>query len=189
MSEIVFFYGAMNSGKSASLLQSNFNYLEKGLTSILFIPKIVSNEYIVSRTGLSQKATVFDENFIFDTYLDNLKEKPNCIMIDEAQFLKKNQIWQLCKLSNNLQIRVLCYGLRSDFKGEPFEGSQYLLTLADKLVELETICICGNKATMNMRKKKNTMEPIIDGNQVEIGGNDTYVALCRKCYYNLTISI
>jgi thymidine kinase len=183
----------MNSGKSTMLLQSAFNYEERGMDVMLFIPKIIGSEYITSRIGLQRKAIVFDTSYDF---FNTLGERVvSCILIDEAQFLTKAHVLQLCRICDELNIPVLCYGLRSDFKGEPFEGSMYLLTLADKLVELKTICLCSKKATMNMRIQtplnttiltSNTLTPILQGNQIEIGGNDKYISLCRKCYYEIT---
>lgn len=186
------------------LLQSEFNYRERDMDVCIFIPKIIQSAVITSRIGIEREAIVFDEYFDFYTYIDNIVKisKKACIMVDEAQFLCKNQVLQLCQIVDRLDIPVLCYGLRSDFKGEPFEGSKYLLTLADKLIELKTICYCGKKAIMNLRKKvpipedtvkatgentlKNRIIPITEGSQVDIGGNDKYIALCRKCYFDVS---
>jgi thymidine kinase len=185
MTKIIFLYGAMNSGKSTMLLQSSFNYNERDMSTMLFIPKVINTGYIQSRIGIRHDACMFDNDYNFYENIESLGFNIKCIMIDEAQFLNKDQVLQLCKVADELKILVLCYGLRSDFKGEPFEGSKYLLTLADKLVELKTICQCGNKAIMNMRKKDkdSIFIPIIDGDQIDIGGNEKYIALCRKCYY------
>ena len=190
MAKLVYFYGAMNSGKSTLLLQTKFNYAERNMKAVAFIPKVIKKESIVSRIGLQDKALVFDTGFDFYTFLEKLVKEDtiHCILIDEAQFLKKEEVWNLCRVVDNLDITVLCYGIRSDFQGNPFEGSQYLLTLADELVELKTVCDCGKNATMNMRKKNlsnnEKIVPILTGNQIEIGGNDKYISLCRKCYNN-----
>jgi thymidine kinase len=130
-----------------------------------------------------KKARVFDQSFDFYEYLKGVNVI-RCVLIDEAQFLTKAQVLNLAKVVDELSIPVLCYGLRTDFLGEPFEGSKYLLAIADKLVELKTICYCGKKATMNLRKKQDAtgVVAISEGAQVDIGGNDKYIALCRKCY-------
>jgi thymidine kinase len=188
MAKIRFIYAAMNSGKSTMLLQTAFNYKERGMEVIMFLPKLIGTNLIVSRIGLQHKAIVFDANFNF---FDEIKKTIgiSCVLIDEAQFLSKEHVLQLCRVCDELNIPILCYGLRSDFKGEPFEGSKYLLTLADELVELKTICVCNKKAIMNMRKVKDTsilsLTPVLQGDQVEIGGNDKYISLCRKCYFDI----
>ncbi len=185
MAKLYFYYAAMNSGKSTLLLQSNFNYEERKMQTIIFIPKLIQNKNINSRIGLKKEAINIDESFDFYKYLQD-KQNISCIMIDEAQFLKKQQVLDLCHVVDKLNIPVLCYGLRSDFLGEPFEGSKYLLTLADKLIELKTMCYCGKKATMNLRIKKDCesfTSVVKEGPQIEIGGNDKYISLCRKCYY------
>ena len=175
----------MNSGKSSLLIQSAFNYKERDMNTMIFIPKVMNTKYIKSRIGLLKEATVFDEKFDFYEFVkENLKKEIRCLLIDETQFLKKLQVKSLCRVVDKISIPVLCYGLRTDFLGELFEGSQYLLALADKLVELKSMCYCGKKAIMNMRKAndKDKIEPVREGKQIEIGGNDRYVALCRKCY-------
>jgi thymidine kinase len=176
----------MNSGKSAILLQSAFNYEERNMKVLTFIPKIINCDEIVSRIGLRSKATVFDEEFNFIQCLRST-EGISCVLVDEAQFLTKNHVLQLCQVCDELSIPVLCYGLRSDFLGEPFEGSKYLLVLADKLIEIKNVCFCGKKATMNMRKTTDAeghASPVTEGNQIDIGGNDKYISLCRKCYFD-----
>lgn len=179
----------MNSGKSTILLQAAFNYSERNMKIMLFIPRLMETNLITSRIGLQKEAHVFDTD---DDLFEIMKKTTDisCILIDEAQFLTKEHVLQLCKVCDILKIPVMCYGLRSDFMGEPFEGSKYLLTLADKLSELKTICICGNKATMNMRKVESSsltnLTPILEGAQVDIGGNEKYISLCRKCYAKFT---
>ncbi len=177
----------MNSGKSAILLQSAFNYGEKNMKVLSFIPEIINCFEIISRIGLRCEAIVFNKEFDFVYYLQSMSDI-SCVLIDEAQFLSRCQVLQLCRICDEMNIPVLCYGLRSDFLGEPFEGSKYLLTLADKLIEIKNICLCGKKATMNMRKssddEKNII-PITEGTQIEIGGNDKYISLCRKCYFDI----
>ena len=185
MAKLHFYYSAMNAGKSTTLLQANYNYLERGLTTLLFIPSIdkrAGEGVIASRIGLKSVALSFDRNFSFKKHMENYK-KVDCVLIDEAQFLTKNQVEQLCYVTDILNIPVLAYGLRSDFKAEPFEGSQFLLILADQLIEIKTICYCGKKATMNVKVNNNGIA-IRDGSQVEIGGNEKYIAVCRNHFYN-----
>lgn len=187
MAKLYFYYSAMNAGKSTTLLQASYNYLERGMQTILFSPKVDTRSgfaTIASRIGLKQNAIPCDKNFDFFDYvkekmfeLSNLK----CVLVDEAQFLTKQQIIQLTDVATELNIAVLCYGLRSDFLGEPFEGSKYLLTLAQELIEIKTICDCGRKATMNLRVGPDG-EPIRKGAQVQVGGNESYEAKCMKCY-------
>jgi thymidine kinase len=183
MAKLYFYYSAMNAGKTTTLLQSNYNYKERGMETLLYIPKFDERGgfgTISSRIGLSHEATPFDQNFNFFEDVKNRKtEKLKCILIDEAQFLNKKQVFELCKIVDDLKYPVLTYGLRSDFLGEPFEGSKYLLTLAEELIEIKTVCHCGSKATMNARIDQNG-ERITEGNQIEIGAEDKYISLCRK---------
>ena len=174
----------MNAGKSTSLVHSAYNYLERGMRTIVFTPNIdtrFGTNAVTTRIGLKADALVFDQSYDFYkiTAEEDSKQKVHCILIDEAQFLTKAQVWQLVKIADELGIPVLTYGLRSDFHGDVFEGSCHLLALADHLVELKTICHCGKKATMNLRVDSQG-NAIRDGAQVQIGGNDMYVATCRK---------
>ena len=173
MAKLYFYYSAMNAGKTTKLLQNNRYGVAK----------------ITSRIGLSSEANVFNNNTkLFDeinTVVNNINEKIACILIDEAQFLKKEQIKDLCRIVDELNIPVLTYGLRTDFLGEPFEGSLYLLLWSDELIEVKTICHCGSKATMNA--KFNEIGKMINRNnnnseQIDIGGNEKYISLCRKHY-------
>jgi thymidine kinase len=185
MAKLHFYYSAMNAGKSTSLLQSSYNYNERGMDTLLFTAAFDNRNQvgtINSRIRLKSNAILFDENFNFFEYVKNaLIENPNirCILIDEAQFMKKEHVLQAMLITKELGVPVLAYGLRSDFQGESFEGSKYLLTLAEELVELKTICHCGRKATMNMRIDKNG-NAVRDGEQIEIGGNDRYISVCYK---------
>lgn len=188
MAKLHFYYSAMNAGKSTTLLQSSYNYNERGMDTLLYTP-IIDDRFdhgtISSRIGLTKNAVTFDD--AFDVYLhaaQALKDNDNikCVLVDEAQFLNKTQVRQLCRIADELSIPVLAYGLRTDFQGETFPGSQYLLAWADLLVEIKTICHCGRKATMNMRIDKNG-NPVSEGNQVEIGGNDRYIATCRRHFH------
>jgi len=184
MAKLYFYYSAMNAGKTANLLQANYNYRERNQHTLLFKPRIACSQplepIIKSRTGLSAEAVIFTEKYNFYRQIlhqiDN--ENVKCILIDEAQFLTKSQVFQLGEIVS-LGIPVLCYGLRTDFKGEPFEGAQYLLAWADKIVEIKTVCWCGAKATFNQRID-NIGRPLVDGDQIEIGGNEKYISTCRK---------
>lgn len=175
----------MNAGKSTVLLQSSHNYQERGMATVLFTPAIDTRYTpgtINSRIGLNAQAIPFNNQFnLFDhvATLQSRQENLRCVLVDEAQFLTKPQVAQLAQIVDQLNIPVLAYGLRSDFLGEPFEGSLYLLAWADNLIEIKTICHCGRKATMNMRIDENN-QPVRAGKQIEIGGNERYVATCRK---------
>lgn len=184
LAKLYFYYSAMNAGKTTTLLQSDHNYRERGMDTLLFTPSFdrrAGEGIIGSRIGLKREAISFDSHFDFKVFIDqHLEQNQNirCILVDEAHFLKKNHVHQLCAVVDELDLPVLTYGLRSDFRAEPFEGSQYLLILADHLVEIKTVCFCGRKATMNLRVDGNA-QPVREGNQIEIGGNDRYISLCR----------
>lgn len=185
MAKLYFYYSAMNAGKSTVLLQSSYNYHERGMATALFTPAIDTRfgaGKIHSRIGLGADAIPFDDKFNLYEQVVALKTKqPNlkCVLVDEAQFLTKSQVQQLTQIVDELDIPVLAYGIRTDFLGEPFPGSLYLLALADNIIEIKTICHCGRKATMNMRIDEQG-RPVTQGSQIEIGGNERYVATCRK---------
>lgn len=190
MAKLHFFYSTMNAGKSTSLLQSNHNYLESNLDTIIFLPDETnksSKGQIVSRIGLKAKAIIADKDFNFIVYIKkNKTSKLSCILIDEAQFLSKIQIRQLGEVADKLNIPVMCYGIRTDFRGELFEGSSELLALADNLIELKTICYdCGRKATMVVRVDKDG-GVVTEGSKIQIGGNDQYTPVCRKHFRKRT---
>lgn len=195
MAKLYFYYSAMNAGKSTTLLQSSYNYVERGMQVILFAPSIdtrFGKASIHSRIGLTQEAIGFDKNTDFFSHVQSQQElfsNLKCVLIDEVHFLKKEQIKQLTKITTELRLPVLCYGLRSDFKGEPFEGSTYLLAWAEELSEIKTICHCGKKATMNVRIDS-TGNPVEEGNQIQIGGNESYVSTCMFHFreYNKTFA-
>lgn len=184
MAQLYFYYSTMNAGKSTSLLQSAYNYQERGLNSVVFTAALDHRQGIgkvSSRIGLQADAHVFEADTDLLHLLQGMQQqnKIDCVLVDEAQFLSKTQVKQLTQVVDELNIPTLCYGLRTDFRGELFSGSQYLLAWADKLVELKTICHCGRKATMVVRVGIDG-KVLQDGNQIEIGGNDKYVSLCRK---------
>lgn len=185
MSKLYFYYSTMNAGKSTSLLQSAYNYKERGMNALLFAPKL-DDRYevgkITSRIGLASDALLYDDDTDFESIVtEQLSNKLiHCVFVDEAQFLLKKHVSQLANIVDELNIPVLAYGLRSDFQAEPFEGSEYLLTWADELVEIKTICHCGRKANHVYRLQGGKV--VTSGSQIQIGGNDAYVSVCRKHY-------
>ncbi|HEC00470.1 MAG TPA: thymidine kinase [Sphingomonadales bacterium] len=189
MAKLYFYYSSMNAGKSTTLLQSSFNYRERGMGTMLYTAAL-DNRYgkgiVASRIGLEAKAHTFDENTdIYREVTEELKKrKINCLLIDEAQFLSRDQVFQLAAICDRIGIPVLTYGIRTDFQANLFEGSMHLLALADELRELKTICKCGRKATMNLRTDEKG-RVIKEGEQTEIGGNDRYEVLCRKHFMEL----
>ena len=190
MTKLHFFYSTMNAGKSTALLQSNHNYKESNLKTLLFVPKSIadkSNGKIVSRIGLEADAIVVNDEYEFyDEIVKKQSEKISCIFVDEAQFLTKKQVHSLGKIADELNIPVMTYGIRTDFQGELFEGSQELLALADNLKELKTICSeCDKKATMVVRLDSNG-KILLEGEKILIGGNEIYKTLCRKHFRELT---
>ena len=190
MAKLHFFYSTMNAGKSTALLQSNHNYKESNLKTLLFVPKSIadkSNGKIVSRIGLEADAIIVNNEYDFYDEISKKKsEKISCIFVDEAQFLTKKQVHGLGKIADELNIPVMTYGIRTDFRGELFEGSQELLALADNLKELKTICSeCDKKATMVVRLDSNG-KILLEGEKILIGGNEIYKTLCRKHFRELT---
>jgi thymidine kinase len=190
MAKLYFYYSAMNAGKSANLLQSNHNYLSNGMNTALFTPRLddrFGEGMITSRIGLQATAEAFAKDFDFLRHVQQkLSSKTiNCILIDESQFLTRLQVLQLSMIVDTLNIPVLCYGLRTDFRGEPFEGAQYLLAWADIISEIKTICRSGSKAIMNARLNEDG-DRVWDGSQVEIGHN--YISMSRKLFNLLRAS-
>lgn len=187
MAQLYFYYSAMNAGKSTTLLQSAFNYKERGMEPLIYTAAIdtrFGSGKVSSRIGLAADASLFspESNLTDEIATKHAIKNIDCVLIDEAQFLTKKQVEELCLVVDRLKIPVLCYGLRTDFLGELFVGAQYLLAWADKLIELKTVCHCGRKANMVLRTNEQGM-PITQGEQVEIGGNDRYVSVCRKHYF------
>ncbi len=184
MAKLYFYYSSMNAGKSTSLLQSSYNYQERGMNTLVMAPKLDDRfgvGKVTSRIGIESKATSFrsDTNLFDVIAARNAEDALHCVLIDEAQFLTRDQVFQLTDVTDRLHIPVLAYGLRTDFQGEPFEGSKYLLAWADTLKELKAICHCGTKATMVVRLDADG-NAVTEGSQVEIGGNDRYISMCRK---------
>jgi thymidine kinase len=187
VAKLYFYYAAMNAGKSTTLLQADFNYRERGMETMLWTAAFDDRSgagTIASRIALNAAANTYgDETDLFEAAAEELKRrKLDCILIDEAQFLTRAHVLQLCRVSDELGIPVLCYGLRTDFQANLFEGSAALLALADALIELKAVCECGRKATMNLRVDSEG-HAVAAGAQTEIGGNDRYVALCRRHFF------
>ena len=184
MSKLYFRYAAMNAGKSTALLQAAHNYEERGMRVLLFTAAHDDRSgsgVIGSRLGLQRQAATFGTDTEFTP--EHLPADIACLLIDEAQFLTPRQVRQLDRLAHRGRMPVICYGLRSDFRGEAFPGSAQLLTLADDLEEMKTICACARKASMNMRLAADGRR-VTEGEQVEIGGNDRYRAVCPSCFYS-----
>lgn len=184
MAKLYFYYSSMNAGKSTSLLQSSYNYKERGMSTLVLAPRFDDRfgcGKVTSRIGIESDATTFENDTnLFDVIAARSAEEPlHCVLIDEAQFLTRDQVFQLTEVTDQMSIPVLAYGLRTDFQGEPFVGSKYLLAWADTLKELKAICHCGTKATMVLRLDSEG-NAVTEGSQVEIGGNDRYVSMCRK---------
>ncbi len=186
MAKLYFYYSSMNAGKSTALLQSNHNYRERGMNTIVFTPAIDTRygEGIVkSRIGIEASAfpITSDDDLLATVRRETVTQQIHCVLVDEAQFLTRDQVYQLGEVCDRLDIPVLAYGLRTDFQGELFEGSSYLLAWADNLKEIKTVCHCGKKATMVVRMGDDGLATDT-GDQVAIGGNELYVSMCRRHY-------
>lgn len=184
MAKLYFNYSTMNAGKSTVLLQASHNYRERGMETYLLTAQFdnrAGDGRIASRIGIGQDADTFASGEdLFAKIAARLEQgKAACIFIDEAQFLDKDQVWQLARAVDDLGVPIMCYGLRVDFQGELFPGSAALLALADEMREIRTICHCGKKATMVIRQDDQG-NALLEGDQVQIGGNETYVSLCRR---------
>jgi thymidine kinase len=186
LAKLYFYYSTMNAGKSTSLLQSSHNYRERGMRTLVYTAALDrrGGGRVHSRIGLSSEALHFrpGADLFREIDAEHSRQRVSCVLLDEAQFLTRSQVEQLAMVVDRLSMPVLCYGLRTDFRGELFEGSARLLALADELVELKTICHCGRKATMVVRVGADG-EAEREGDQVEIGGNERYVSLCRRHYF------
>ncbi len=183
MAKLYFYYSAMNAGKSTALLQSSHNYRERDMRSLVLTPQIDTRGAgkVTSRIGLEAPAMAFDAaaDLLALARTEHATELIHCVLVDEAQFLTRAQVFQLGEIADQLGIPVLAYGLRTDFRGDLFEGSQYLLAWADNLIELKTICHCGRKATMVVRLGPDG-RPLNEGAQIDIGGNERYTSVCRR---------
>ncbi len=190
MAKLYFHYSTMNAGKSTLLLQASYNYRERGMQTYILTAALdgrAGNGKVASRIGIDAAADLFDGNSdLFEMLEKRLRQSPvACVFIDEAQFLTRDQVWQLARSVDDLDVPVMCYGLRVDFRGELFPGSAALLALADEMREARTICFCGKKATMVVRQDENG-RALTDGQQIQIGGNETYVSLCRRHWREAT---
>ena len=184
MAKLYVYYASMNAGKSSTLLQADFNYRERGMETMLWTAALDDRfgvGQITSRIGLSAEAHKFEPvTDLWSAIRHEQDRRPlACVLVDEAQFLTRDQVLQLARLADEADLPVLCYGLRTDFSGQLFDGSAALLGLADALVELKAVCECGRKASMNLRMDAQG-RAVVDGAQTEIGGNDRYIALCRR---------
>lgn len=190
MAKLYFYYSAMNAGKTTVLLQSNYNYKERGMRTLLLTP-IIDDRYqkgmIHSRIGLEAQATMFgrQDNLMTILSKEHNQSPVHCVLLDEAQFLTQQQVMQLSEIVDQLNIPVLAYGLRTDFQGQPFEGSSYLLAWADNLTEIKTVCHCGRKATFVLRLNEQG-KVIEQGEQIAIGGNELYLSVCRRHFHSKT---
>ncbi|VFP87235.1 thymidine kinase [Candidatus Erwinia haradaeae] len=187
MAQLYFYYSAMNAGKSTALLQSSYNYNERGMRTLVYTAKIDNRFHeakVSSRIGISSSAMLFDvkTKFFQEIEIEKDYKTVHCVLVDESQFLIRRQVKDLSEVVDKLKIPVLCYGLRTDFRGELFSGSQYLLAWSDKLIELKTVCHCGRKAGMVLRIDS-IGKPVTAGNQIQIGGNEKYISVCRKHYF------
>jgi thymidine kinase len=192
MAKLYFYYASMNAGKSTTLLQADFNYRERGMRTLLFTAAIddrFAAGTVTSRIGLGADAIAFERDTdLIAIAVREGEEPPACVLVDEAQFLTAAQVDQLAVLADTHGVPVLAYGLRTDFQGQLFEGSARLLAIADSLIEIKSVCACGRKATMNMRVDADG-NPIREGAQTEIGGNDRYVAMCRRHFSERTAGL
>ena len=186
MAKLYFYYSTMNAGKSTTLLQSSYNYRERNMNTLVYTAAIddrFGTGRVTSRIGISEQANTFapDTDLLAEIQQHLAKAPLHCILVDEAQFLTKAQVYQLSDVVDKLNIPVLCYGLRTDFQAELFEGSRYLLAWADQLEELKTICYCGRKANFVLRLNEQG-DVVKQGDQIQIGGNDSYLSVCRLHY-------
>lgn len=184
MAKLYFYYSAMNAGKSTILLQCSYNYHERGMRTLILLPEIDTRDQpgkVTSRIGLAADAATFHtaDNLFSEVRRQHDAERLDCVLVDEAQFLTRQQVRQLSDVCDLLDIPVMAYGLRTDFQGNLFTGSEMLLAWADTLAEIKTICHCGRKATMVLRMD-DSGRPIKDGSQIQIGGNERYVSVCRR---------
>ena len=187
MAKLYFHYSTMNAGKSTILLQASYNYRERGMQTYLITARLdnrAGHAKIASRIGIEDLADTFETGEdLFAKIQTRIQSGPcDCIFIDEAQFLQKEQVWQLARAVDDLNVPIMCYGLRVDFQGELFPGSAALLALSDEMREARTICHCGKKATMVVRTDE-AGTVLRDGDQVQIGGNETYLSLCRRHWH------
>lgn len=186
LAQLYYRYGTMNSGKSIEILKVAYNYEEQGKPVVLLTSALDTRDgigWVSSRIGLKRQAKPISSDTDIFGYIENLPDKPFCVLVDECQFLTKGNVFDLARVVDELDVPVMAFGLKNDFRNHLFEGSRELLLLADKIEEIKTICqYCSKKATMVLRTKDG--QPVYEGQQVQIGGNETYVSVCRKHYYH-----
>ncbi|MFZ7333033.1 thymidine kinase [Streptococcus pluranimalium] len=186
MAQLYYRYGTMNSGKSIEILKVAYNYEEQGKSIVLMTSSLDNRDgfgYVSSRIGIKRQAEVITPETDIYGFIQNQETKPYCVLIDECQFLTKANVYDLARVVDELDIPVMAFGLKNDFRNELFEGSKYFLLLADKIDEIKTIChYCSRKATMVLRMEDGN--PVYDGDQIQIGGNETYTSVCRKHYFS-----
>ena len=187
MAKLYFIYSTMNAGKTTHLLQYSFNYNEKQMNTILFVPYVASRYGVIkSRLGLSKKAIIIKKNFNIYKYIKSQKIKFSCVFVDESQFLERKHIYELIGITDFLNIPVMAYGLKTDFRSRLFYASKYLLALSDKLIEIKSLCKCGNKSVMNIKFKNG--KKALTGEQIDIN-KSKYTSSCRHHYYLPNIDI
>ncbi|NYS33271.1 thymidine kinase [Streptococcus danieliae] len=186
MAQLYFKYGTMNSGKTIEILKVAHNYEEQGKRVLIMTSALDTRDgvgMVSSRIGMRREALAIDDEFDLFGFIEKEREDLYCVLIDEAQFLKRHHVFALARVVDELDIPVMAFGLKNDFRNELFEGSKYLLLFADKIEEIKTIChYCSKKATMVLRMQDG--KPLYDGEQIQIGGNETYVSVCRRHYFN-----
>ena len=185
MAQLYYKYGTMNSGKTIEILKVAHNYEEQGKSVVIMTSAIDTRDgvgVVSSRIGMKREAMAIEDDSDVFGYIQSLKEKPYCVLVDEAQFLKRHHVYDLARVVDELDVPVMAFGLKNDFRNELFEGSKHLLLLADKIEEIKTICqYCSRKATMVLRTQEG--KPVYDGEQIQIGGHETYISVCRKHYF------
>ncbi|MCG7330730.1 MULTISPECIES: thymidine kinase [Streptococcus] len=186
MAQLYYKYGTMNSGKTIEILKVAHNYEEQGKSVVIMTSAVDTRDgfgVVSSRIGMKRSAMAIEDQTDIFGYIQSLPEKPYCVLIDEAQFLKRHHVYDLARVVDELDVPVMAFGLKNDFRNELFEGSKHLLLLADKIDEIKTICqYCSKKATMVLRTDNG--KPVYDGEQIKIGGHETYISVCRKHYFN-----
>ncbi|EFY02585.1 thymidine kinase [Streptococcus dysgalactiae] len=190
MAQLYYKYGTMNSGKTIEILKVAHNYEEQGKPVVIMTSALDTRDgfgVVSSRIGMRREAVPISSDMDVFNFIDQLEEKPYCVLIDESQFLSKQNVYDLARVVDELNVPVMAFGLKNDFQNELFEGSKYLLLLADKIDEIKTICqYCSKKATMVLRTENG--KPVYEGAQIQIGGNETYIPVCRKHYFHPPVS-
>ncbi|MGQ7327925.1 thymidine kinase [Streptococcus suis] len=191
MAQLYYKYGTMNSGKTIEILKVAHNYEEQGKPVVIMTSALDTRDafgVVSSRIGMRREAVAIDDDMDIFGYIENMEPRPYCVLIDEAQFLRRHHVYDLARVVDELDVPVMAFGLKNDFRNELFEGSKHLLLLADKLDEIKTICqYCSKKATMVLRTQDG--KPTYEGAQIQIGGNETYIPVCRKHYFSPEIEL